>query len=814
MSARFLPWAVGMWVGLSVTVCAAYEINTHAKITNNAYDLSRLNTGAGSIQKQLGIYSWTDSIANIETPFAVTGGSKNIYFDIAAGTPIERTVKSFDLKTMTDAKLAPTLALQLPGWLMRGVIREDDVSLTVASISFFRDGAKHPLDDPYGNINRFCNHFMDPIVILGNPTGGGLTGFCFLEPNVTNAAAWALGSNNPFAASLVENASRRNHFTIRDARESMWRGLTLTDKDVVQLPSYAYPQNTYTPEEIRKVYWATTFRALGDVLHTLQDQAQPQHTRNEGHGASNTGYEEYINARATQAIEYKIDGDTLTQTNSQLPDLVYPAYNVPRFNRYSDYWTSANANKFGIADYSNNGFFTFESNFGNTVYANPSSDPAVKTYTPNRSVVTILGAPYNLLMSTVKDNLTNLDTEVISMTTKGLFGELQRADNSITPTLYTLSKANFDDRAKLLIPRAIAYSAGVIDYFFRGEMQISLPAEGVYALADYSEPRVNSLLHGGFNKIKLKLTNKTPDIVPSGGNGTAIPQSLSATGKVVAVVKFRRNLCYVEGTLTGEWPSLLKAGNTNAYLKACRDGSGSASAAPEEIVVSNPVTLPSDLARDSVAPLTFNFTTPNIIPINAVDVTLQVVYRGPLGAEDDAVVVTTKDISEPTIIRQSNDKDYQQNGELINSVCKLTAVAFPGTAAEPFNLAFGNVANPYIVSVNLTPGQYSDVAVLGDNGPISLIYSVAGDVSPGIYPTQLKVSQIDEAGVVTVAPAISSPGTLVPYPSLRGVYADIWITVAYGYAGPCSNGGVRGDMLKLFPDYNPLTPIPITTLNF
>lgn len=302
--------------------------------------------------------------------------------------------------------------------------------------------------------------------------------------------------------------------------------------------------------------------------------------------------------------------------------------------------------------------------------------------------------------------------------------------------------------------------------------------------------------------------------MPSGGNGVPIPQSLSATGKVVAVVKFRRNLCYVEGTLTGEWPSLIKAGNTNAYLKACRDGSASASAAPEEIVVSSPITLPSDLAKDSVAALTFNFTAPNIIPINAVDVTLQVVYRGPLGAEDDAVIVTTQDISEPTIIRQSNDKDYQQSGELINGVCKLTAVAFPGNAAEPFNLAFGNITNPYIVNVNLTPGQYSDIAVLGDNGPFSLIFSNVGNPAPVILPTQLKVSQIDEAGVVTVAPAISSPPSFTPYASQRGVYADIWISFAYGFAAVCNNGGVRADMLKLFPDYNPLTPKPITTLNF
>ena len=31
------------------------------------------------------------------------------------------------------------------------------------------------------------------------------------------------------------------------------------------------------------------------------------------------------------------------------------------------------------------------------------------------------------------------------------------------------------DYAKKLIPRAVGYSAGLLDYFFRGEIEISLP---------------------------------------------------------------------------------------------------------------------------------------------------------------------------------------------------------------------------------------------------------------------------------------------------------------------------------------------------
>ena len=70
----------------------------------------------------------------------------------------------------------------------------------------------------------------------------------------------------------------------------------------------------------RKAYWATTFRALGDVVHLIQDMAQPQHTRNDPHSGLGdlirswshfTGhgsvYEHYIDARAAGDRAFSVD---------------------------------------------------------------------------------------------------------------------------------------------------------------------------------------------------------------------------------------------------------------------------------------------------------------------------------------------------------------------------------------------------------------------------------------------------------------------------------------------------------------------------
>jgi hypothetical protein len=175
-------------------------------------------------------------------------------------------------------------------------------------------------------------------------------------------------------------------------------------------------------------------------------------------------------------------------------------------------------------------------------------------------------------------------------------------------------------------------------------MEISLPDEGVYGIVDHSQfapPNApTKVLTGfkGFKQIRLRLSNSTPAIVTTGDLAT-VPQGMT-NGTLVAVLKFHRNTCYSD-SLDGEITD-------KQQLPFCR-------ADEEEIVVSDQVKVPADQgpvpmsnASPSSAEFTFNFTD-KALPINAWDVVLQVVYRGQLGTESDAVVVATKDISEPTL---------------------------------------------------------------------------------------------------------------------------------------------------------------------
>ena len=195
----------------------------------------------------------------------------------------------------------------------------------------------------------------------------------------------------------------------------------------------------------------------------------------------------------------------------------------------------------------------------------------------------------------------------------------------LTP-VSSLNRFNFNAAHEFLIPRAVGYSAGLINYFFRGKMEISLPDEGVYGIVDHNIAEGNTKDTGGFSKIKLKVKNVTL-------SGTAIEPMEEGKAALWVVAKFHRNNCY-QPNLSGEY------GSPNMDWHTCR-------APDEEIVVSNAAIVPTGI-NSATQGVTFTFLTP--IPINATDLFLQVVYRGPLGQETDAVIVATKDISEPTYL--------------------------------------------------------------------------------------------------------------------------------------------------------------------
>ena len=367
-----------------------------------------------------------------------------------------------------------------------------------------------------------------------------------------------------------------------------------------------------------------------------------------------------------------------------------------------------------------------------------------------------------------------------------------------TQRVFSLNRFNFDSAHTYLIPKAVGYSAGLINYFFRGRMQITLPDQGVYGVVDHAVAAGNHPLTGGFHTIKLKVRNLTPS--SSGVAGEIEPMDV-INGQLLAVAKFHRNTCY-QADLSGEYGAPGRNWNT------CRDKD-------EEIVVSAVAPVPSTI-DSSPSPVEFTFTTP--IPISASDLFLQVVYRGQLGSESDAVVVETKDISEPTYygyydtVEQSlwgfegNLKTFKQfycddpTPPIPYEQCKYDRrssnyVRFsPPSNFDPANAvpSFGAIA----AMVDIPVSAYARVAILGDTSPF-----------PVYYLHSRNPSQVIQVSVIPTRNQVDpSNGNLIPLPTYagaRGVYVN-----QYMYPVLTS-----GDGPTPFPVFSPLTPEP-TAISF
>ncbi len=636
-----------------------------------AFRVSTLNTIA--LQVKLGIDGWL--LLRPRAPLSV--GDLSQFLDVSGDRILSRRYLGYETEKI--GKIVPEQVykediLKLNGWMMSGVIREDDTaSITGAIIG-------GPPNEPgVLRANRFCNHFFDPVNIRSfdnaDPSPSrGFSGFCFGQ-RVKDAPQWALGSDSPFAASPQDLANRLNHFTIRDAREYQWRALTLKTADFTD----AQHPDIASGEDNRKAYWASTFRTVGHVIHLLQDMAQPQHTRNVGHAPLHTtsGYEGYINARVLGESVIIFQAASVQAAVTDMPPLNFGGYPIPRFKRFSDYWSSRLGGAgmdAGLADYSNRGFLTLGSDLSDSpVYTRPPRDENAYT-----KIATPIVGDYTIshLTIAVPDDLVG-NSAPIKMTTESVLSNLNLAD-SLPPLedRYIAQRAVYEDQASLLIPRAVGYSAGLIDYFFRGRLEITPPDDGLISLVDHADfagvdaPSTNAGQgFNGFKTIKVNVRNTTPDIAAPNG----VAKQNMVGGKLVAVLKFHRNLSYSD--------DLAKEPTNGSNVEINRSDI-------EEIVVSNRV---KDENGNAVPSMTLNTTSPakllyfefdKQLPINATDVYLQVVYRGALGDEEDAVAVETIHLSEPTHLSYMNSSDYTSINNAVYTLAEVNGDGIPAGGTE------------------------------------------------------------------------------------------------------------------------------------
>lgn len=486
-------------------------------------------------------------------------------------------------------------------------------------------GAIYEDNYPGGFVPRSQNHFFNPI------TGKTLSSLFSTSPD------WALEDKGQISLQNNSYADARQYFSQALANAGAATG---------------------------NYYLGEVFQTLGQVIHHIEDMAQPQHARAEAHCDSILFC--YLTGVYHPSVYEKLMADCTLNLVQGCPAIgSYPTvfdqvtagagntFTLPRA-----FWTNNGA---GMADYTNRGFVGARTNFKGTANPITSLLPADPTSLPFPNATgaqlnlvpindpsllgssTALTGAIEFISTPVTDSFTGTQDTNPFTSTYSIF-DLDLMNAGAQP-VFSLNRFTYFAAANLLLPRAVGYSAGLLNYFFRGKMAVSLPGEGVYGIVDHATQYGSGMntdptsITQGFQTIKVALTNVTPDGEAMNG------------GTLSAILRFRRNLNYLDN-LTEE------PGSPGIDSLIAVRGSADESIASSQVYdrgLNNITTTPVALTS---TPQEFSFSFVNALPLNATDVYLEVVYQGALGAETNAVVTTSVDISEPTYVSVFNSYDY------------------------------------------------------------------------------------------------------------------------------------------------------------
>ena len=361
-------------------------------------------------------------------------------------------------------------------------ILEPDATNAMAYGSWYEDNINVPGD---AGKERSLNHFYDPLDVTyykglsDSPPDRRIT-------VGTNSFAWAsisncIGYNFPGVTILDfgQNENTSNIWSWPNARGYEWLGLTATN------------------QSLRKTNLLYMFRAVGQVMHLLEDTSQPQHVRNEQHLDKilifNTPWRSPIEdwGLANLASLNYGDGSMLNWTNAgftKLEDFWDRHLYAPGNEAVLDNAEIPGGKQLGLAEWCDANFIGDRHQYGEYY------DHKDIRYYPYPSLYNSTDFKIKRLNWDIAARVTSLQNGVLI---KRLYLDKTGAGvnfndhsvltylgatftrNSFTPVITTASTSIRDDGVlsnyhNVFIPKAVKYSAGLIDYFFRGTIDTSL----------------------------------------------------------------------------------------------------------------------------------------------------------------------------------------------------------------------------------------------------------------------------------------------------------------------------------------------------
>jgi len=417
---------------------------------------------------------------------------------------------------------------------------------------------------------RAYNHFHDPLKDWDNAG---------LDNAILNGLYRGHYWRNPISAILWGLDSGRQDFSQNTTGDWSWEKtreyyyIYLTGKD--------FEGNIVaSTKDEREANFADCFRALGQVMHLLQDMSVPLHTRNDVHilpifGLVGPKTFETYTLKNKGSLDYSSHPPNPILLTDPQPESNYsnmvPISGLFDRNQYNGGSIPSDNNFIGLAEYSNANFLTedtmwtyqhpslSDTNYASIDWLNPETIDSEDGKTDNRIYI-------KKTQGEQIDHFAAIDYFTLEY--------YEHLDIIYSPFL--LDEECWKEYASKLIPRAVGYSARLLNYFFRGEIDMvpdeengdgyiiknnsDEDLEGTFSLYydNESDERIQ-IENGDFPlEISIPANNKSSNI------NFSIPDNPKEPGKYILV--FKGKLGNEEDAVVG------KIVDINPYLLVTIDG--------------------------------------------------------------------------------------------------------------------------------------------------------------------------------------------------------------------------------------------------
>lgn len=310
------------------------------------------------------------------------------------------------------------------------------------------------------------------------------------------------------------------------------------------------------------------FESLGHVIHHIQDMAQPQHTRNDPHIPTDYGAAfaaEYFGVQPPNAPAF--EAYTLSEFPTEqkvLNFLASPgaspfAMNPPTLPTIRHYWHTPGAISptfVGMAEFTSQNFVSTGSLFVPPNWPFLSGDPSSPSqlYVPlpdgtNTSIVprvvqvryadgSTINSTVDFIVGTVRDGLFVLPYAGRELAVTSLLTQLSQIVTS--RRVVSINREVFRATHEILLPRAVAFSSGIINHFFRGRLGVRrTPDENnLWEVSNFSAETMSGAFSIYFESStgqRNRYGAAVATLVPGASVNVVAPEPASSTAKVIAV---------------------------------------------------------------------------------------------------------------------------------------------------------------------------------------------------------------------------------------------------------------------------------------